>query len=139
EFSGELFFPGNVTASFYCSFRAENQQWAHVSGTHGYLLVPDFVLPFFGSEAAFEMNAPVFRVQGCDFNMESHPRRLAVPEDSNGTPNSQEANLIREFGRIVTSGRLEPGWGDRALKTQQVVDACLRSARDGGKDVAVNA
>src|SRR5262249_53597780 len=30
EFSGELFYPGGATASFYCSFRAENQQWATV-------------------------------------------------------------------------------------------------------------
>jgi predicted dehydrogenase len=137
EFSGELLYPQGVTASFYCSFRTENQQWAHVSGTHGYLHVQDFVLPFFGSEAAFEVNAPVFRVQGCDFNMESHVRRFAVHEYSNSTPNSQEANMMRTFARIVTSRQLEPSWGDRALKTQQVVDACLHSAREDGKAVPV--
>ena len=63
EFSGELLYPGGVSASFYCSFRAENQQWAIVSGTQGYLTVPDFVLPFFGSEAGFEVNCP--RVSRC--------------------------------------------------------------------------
>src|SRR5262249_35915248 len=45
EFSGELFFPGGVSGSFYCSFRTQNQQWAHVSGTGGSVHVPDFVLP----------------------------------------------------------------------------------------------
>src|SRR5205085_5016044 len=118
-------------------FRAENQQWAYVSGTHGYLHVPDFVLPFSGREVAFEADAPVFRVRGCDFDMASHARRLAAAEDSHGTANSQEANLIREFSRIATSGRLEPRWGELALKTQQVVDACLRSARDDGRATAV--
>src|SRR5262249_25694236 len=85
EFAGELFIRGVASASFFCSFRAANQQWAVVSGSHGYVQVPDFVLPFFGAEAGFEVNSPVFRVLGCDFNMESHPRRLAAHEYSNGT------------------------------------------------------
>lgn len=138
QFSGELFYPDGVTASFYCSFRTENQQWANVSGLKGYVTVPDFVLPFFGSEVGFEVNAPIFRARGCDFNMESHPRRFAVHEYSNGTPDAQETNMIRTFSRIVTSGKLEPRWGDQALKTQQVVEACLRSAREGGKLVAMS-
>jgi predicted dehydrogenase len=138
EFSGELFFAGSVSASFYCSFRAENQQWAIVSGTQGYLHVPDFVLPFFGSEVAFEAHHLIFRVQGCDFNMENHARRLAAHEYSNSNANSQEANMIRAFSRIVTSGQLEPKWGEMALKTQQVLDACLASARADGKAMPVS-
>ncbi len=137
SFSGELFYPGGASASFYCSFHAENQQWAIVSGTHGYLHVPDFVIPFFGSETAFEVNAPAFRVRGCDFNMESHPRRLAAHEYSNSAPESQEANMIRTFARIVTSGQLEPRWGEQALATQRVVDACLHSARQDGQVVSM--
>jgi predicted dehydrogenase len=136
EFSGEMFYPDGVSASFFCSFRAENHQWATVSGTHGYLTVPDFVLPFFGAEAAFEVNRPVFYAPGCDFNMESHPRRFAVHEHSNGMPDSQETNMIRTFARIVLSGQPEPQWGEIALKTQLVIDACLRSAREDGRPVA---
>jgi predicted dehydrogenase len=138
-FSGELFFPGGATASFYCSFRTENQQWANVSGERGFLNVPDFVIPFYGCEAGFEVNAPVFRVRGCDFIMESHPRRFAAHEYSSSTPDAQETNMIRTFSGIVTSGKLEPAWGEIALKTQQVVEACLQSAREGGKAVPVNA
>jgi predicted dehydrogenase len=137
EFSGELLYPGGVSVSFYCSFRSENQQWAIVSGTQGYAHVPDFVLPFFGSEVTFDVTAPVFRVHGCDFNMEGHARRFAVDEYSNSTANSQEANMIRTFSRIVTSGQLESRWGEQALKTQQVLDACLQSAREDGKAVAI--
>ncbi|MBI1916967.1 MAG: hypothetical protein HYS12_19845 [Planctomycetes bacterium] len=82
------------------------------------------------------MNAPVFRVRSCcDFNMESHPRRLAVHEYSNGMPNAQETNMIRTFARIVTSGQLQPAWGEQALATQQVIDACLCSAQQDGKEV----
>jgi predicted dehydrogenase len=137
EFSGELFFPGGVTASYYCSFRTENHQWANVSGTKGSLHVDDFVLPFYGCESAFEVNQPFFRVSGCTFNMESHPRRFAAREYSEGAPGAQEVNMIRNFSEIVTSGKLDPSWGEIALKTQVVLDACLQSARNGGALVMV--
>jgi predicted dehydrogenase len=137
EFSGELFFPGDASASFYCSFRTENQQWAYVSGTQGYVHLVDFVLPFFGSEVAFEANAPIFRVTGCRFNMEDHARRLAVHEYSNNAANAQETRMIEAFAQIVISGHLEPRWPEQALKTQRVLDACLLSAREDGRIVSV--
>lgn len=133
EFSGELLFPGGVTASFYCSFRTEQQEWANVSGTRGYLHVKDFVVPFYGCESAFEVSKAEFRILGCNFNMEGHERRFAVHEYSSGAPNSQETNMIRTFAGIVTSGQLDPAWGELALKTQQVIDACLQSALEDGK------
>src|SRR5205823_8962286 len=90
DFSGELFFPGEASASFFCSFRAENQQSATVSGTQGFMHLRDFVVPFYGSEVAFDVTAPVFRVEGCEFNMEDHTRRFAVHEYSSGKANAQE-------------------------------------------------
>jgi len=139
EFSGELFYPGGVSATFYCSFRTENEQWAMISGTRGSLRLDDFVLPFYGAESAFEVNQPFFRVSGCFFHMESHLRRHVAHEYSEGAPNAQEVNMIRNFSAIVTTGRLDPTWGDIALKTQIVLDACLRSARDGGTVLSVAA
>jgi len=51
NFPGELFFKSGVSASFYCFvLSTENQEWAIVSGTRGYLEIPDFVLPFAGNE-----------------------------------------------------------------------------------------
>jgi predicted dehydrogenase len=137
EFSGELFFPGGVSASFYCAFRTINQQWANVSGTNGYVHIADFVVPFFGCEAAFEANTPIHRVKGCDFNMENHTRRLAVDEYSNGAPGAQETRMIETLSNIATSRRLDLRWPEQALKTQRVLDACLQSARDDGKNVGV--
>ncbi|MDB5313860.1 MAG: afr 3 [Gemmataceae bacterium] len=137
EFSGELFFPGGVSASFYCSFRTENQQWAHLSGARGSVHVPDFVLPFYGCEVGFEANQPVMWKDGCSFHMESHPRRHVVREYSDGAAGAQEATMIRTFSGIVSSGKLDPQWGEIALKTQLVLDACLRSAREGGRLVPV--
>ena len=51
EFSAELFFADGVSATFFCSFLAEIQQWANLAGTKGSLYVPDFVLPWYGTEA----------------------------------------------------------------------------------------
>jgi predicted dehydrogenase len=138
EFSAELFFSGGVSAAFYCAFRTVNQQWAHISGTKGAITVPDFVLPFYGSESAFELNQPHFEVRGCSFHMESHPRRFAVREYSEGEPAAQEVNMIRTFTETAISGKLNPTWGEIALKTQLVMDACLESARTGGNVIAVS-
>src|SRR5262249_40415060 len=70
ELAGELLFEDGVSAGFYCSFRTANEQWAQISGVKGCLYVPDFVLPYFGSEIAFEVNRPMFQISGCSFNME---------------------------------------------------------------------
>jgi predicted dehydrogenase len=137
EFSGELFFADGVSASFYCSFRTQNQQWAEVSGSLGAVRLSDFVLPFYGCESAFEVNRPVFQVLGCDFNMEGHTRRYAVQEYSNSAPDAQETNMIRTFSEIVRSGKPDPRWGEMALRTQQVLEACLASAAADGERMPV--
>lgn len=129
EFSGELFFDGGVSSAFYCSFVTATEQWAFLSGSKGYLRLADFVLPFFGEETRFEVNSAVFEVNGCDFNMEPHRRTIAVPEYSNSHESAQETNLFRNFAAQVLSGKLQQGWPEMALKTQQVMNACLQSAR----------
>ncbi len=133
EFSGELLFAEGVSAGFYCSFRTENQQWAHVSGMRGCVYVPDFVLPYAGREVAFEVRQDAFRAQGCDFRMVPGARRLTVAEHDHGHPTAQETNLFRNFARQVRSGTLDEFWPSAALSTQRVVSACLKSARAGGR------
>jgi predicted dehydrogenase len=137
EFSGELFFPGGVSASFYCSFTTELQQWAHVSGTKGSVAVADFVLPYYGCESSFVADRPVFNVRGTSYHWESHPKRFAVAEYSDGAPDAQETNMIRTFSGLALAGKPDPVWAEIALKTQRVMDACLHSARTGGALVDV--
>jgi predicted dehydrogenase len=136
EMSGEMLFPGGVSASFYCSFRTANEQWATVSGSKGLVHVPDFVLPFFGDEIRFEVTNSVFAVVGSDFDMQRRSRTVVVPEYGNSHPTAQEVSLFRTFSDLVLGGRPDPRWGEMALKTQIVVDACARSAREG-KPVAL--
>jgi predicted dehydrogenase len=137
EFSGELLSEDGVSAGFFCSFHTATEQWAQVTGTSGILSVTDFVLPFFGAEVELHANWPVFNVTGCDFNLEEHRHRYAVPEYSNSQPTSQETNMIRNFVQQACSGSLNERWPDIALKTQAVMGACLDSARADGKWVSV--
>jgi predicted dehydrogenase len=132
EFSGELFFDNGVTATFYCSFLTEHQQWAHVSGSAGHLQVDDFVLPFMGPEVAFHVSNNHFDITDCQFNMERHTSRVAVSEYANNHPTAQETNLFRNFSAQILSGTTDPHWGNIALQTQQILDALVTSSRDNG-------
>jgi predicted dehydrogenase len=131
EISAEMLFPGGVSAAFYCSFRTENEQWASVSGTKGLVHVPDFVLPFYGDEVRFEVTNSVYEISGCDFDMQRRTRPVVVPEYSNSHPTAQEANMFRTFSTLVATRRRDPHWGDIALRTQVVMDACGQSAKSG--------
>lgn len=135
EFTGELFFDNDTTASFFSSFLAQNQQWVVLSGTEGFATVRDFVLPFFGGEAAFEVTQPQFEVDGCQFNMIPRHQRYAAFETSNNANNSQEVKMLRRFSEIVLSGKIDSHWPEIALKTQQVLDALVESAGNDGKPV----
>ncbi|PYI88953.1 MAG: oxidoreductase [Verrucomicrobia bacterium] len=138
EFSGELFFDSGVSATFYCSFITELEQWVHVSGANGSIYVSDFVLPNRGSKLIFQVRKPFYHVTGCDFRMAPGTRRVAVPEHSHGHPSAQESNLFRNFAQQVRSGQLNETWPEIAWKTQQVTEACLESARRDGKTAALD-
>jgi len=135
--SAELVFPGGVTASFYCSFDNEHQQWMHISGTKGHIVMSDFVLPFHGPGLAFEVEQPHFNVEGCYFHMERHSRRVATREYSDSHATAQETKLFRTFGELVLSGKPDPLWPEISLKTQIVLDASLLSSREGGREVVL--
>lgn len=136
EFQGELHFRNGVSATFFNSFRANHQQWVNISGTKGYVQLNDFVLPYFGNEVAFEVGNHNFAIDGCHFNMEKVFHRHAVAEYSNNTRNSQEAQLFRTFADLVLSGKCDNHWPGIALQTQQILDAALNSAHNGGVAVS---
>lgn len=137
EFSGTLEFADGVLASFYCSFTAANAQWAVVSGDQGMLQVADFVLPFSGAETKYSVLKSDFVTDCCQFDMHAGCQTKSVKEPSSNAPGAQEANLFRAFSEQVLAGKLEPHWPKITLLTQQVLDACLESARRGGGEVAM--
>jgi len=136
EFSGELLWRGeeDATASFFCSFLIEHQQWAHVSGPQGSVRVDDFVLPYIGNELSFTVSKPRFVVDGCDFRMEKHDQTVTVEEYGHGHASAQETNLFRHFSKLVVTNTREPYWPEAALAVQQVMMACVASAAAGGRE-----
>jgi predicted dehydrogenase len=137
--SGELFFAGGVSAAFHSSFISENAEWANVSGTKGSVLVPDFVLPFSGGKTRFAVSRPEFIVKGCQFDMHERCVDEEINEPSSNAPGAQEVEMFRVFSDLVLEGKIDAHWPDIALKTQIVVDACLKSARNGGAAVQIGA
>ena len=137
EFSGELFFENGTSAAFFCSFIAENQQWAVVSGEKGLLRVNDFVLPFRGDQNHFSITQSQFQVRDCHFDMVEGRRDITVAEPSNNAPRSQEAELFRTFSDLVIKGTLDSHWPFISLQTQTVMEACLRSARENSGIVSL--
>ena len=132
EFQGEMHFASGVSATFFNSFRTNHQQWAHISGSKGYLQINDFVLPYFGNEVTFDVGNHNFSADGCDFVMEKFLKTHQLPEYSNNTKNAQETALFRNFANLVLSGKRDNFWPEVALKTQRILDAALVSANSGG-------
>jgi predicted dehydrogenase len=137
EFSAELQFPGDVSAAFYCSFLTENQQTAMLSGDAGYITVNDFVLPFYDAEAVWQESSHVLEIDNCRWNFRRHTRTRAVAEYASGEPNSQEVTMVRRMAQGAIDGQLDPRYPELTLKTQRILDACLRSDIAGGVRVEI--
>ncbi len=138
-FSGTLTFAGGISASFHCSFNAANAQWAVVSGDKALLQVSDFVLPFSAAHTQFSLTRSQFVLDRCRADMLGGHHIETLNEPSNNAPGSQESGLFQTFSSLVLSGRLDPHWPRISLLTQQVLDACLASARQGGLQLAFQA
>jgi hypothetical protein len=46
--------------------------------------------------------------------------------------------MFQDFSRLVLSGERDPRWPKISLLTQRVLDACLLSAREGSRVVALD-
>ncbi len=112
EFSAELDFANGVTGAFHCSFLAPKQMWFNVSGTEGYLRIPDFIAPVAENDIAWETN------------YQRVPREM----DSGM---SNEARMFACFAKDARRGVAGSPWAEISLKTQILLDACEASARTG--------
>jgi len=123
EFAATLNYPGGVTVEFYASFLAAKQQWVHIGGPQGWVRLPDFVHPFNSYEPAFEVNDKLVAV----------PSDVKCPAGADpsevGHATAQDARMWRNFANQIFSGKLNDEWPMWSLRTQQVLDACLESAK----------
>lgn len=129
--SAELIFEGGVSASFYCSFESELQQWASVGSTRGHVWLNDFVIPFAGRKPGFDVYHTTAEGERCVMTMHEGKTRIEVDESTHADVDSQETNLFRNFATHVIDGSVDDAWPSASLKTQQVMDACLKSAKTG--------
>ena len=129
EVSASLDFADGVSASFYCSFAAADQQWAHISGTRAGIRVADFVLPFDGRKVQYDVVRSAFVVQGCDFRMKSGMESVVIDELPTRDSGAQESRMFATFARQVQSGTVDPHWSRIAMATQEVTDACMEAIR----------
>lgn len=136
-FSADMMFPGNVSASFYCSFTSQNQQILNLNGTKGYMRLNDFVLPYHGSEVTAFTGMDHFQIDNCDFHMENHLKRHSVREYDAGEQSAQEVRMIRHFAQLVNSGNTSDAWPEWTQKTQKVLDACFESSKNDGATVTI--
>ena len=81
--------------------------------------ISDFVHPVNDLETAFEVNGKMIRV------------KAGGGKRARAETVAQQTNMMRNFANQVFSGKLNDEWPEIALQTQQVMDACLKSARRG--------
>lgn len=112
EFSGELDFPHDATASFYCSFLSPNQKWLDVSGTKGSFRMADFIVP----------------AEDSDIDWEIGFHRVPRPPDPGM---STAARMFACFAKEVREETTGSPWPEISLKTQLLLDACELSSKLG--------
>ena len=133
EFCGELQFEGGVTAGFFCSFMTMNQQTVTVSGDKAYMTIDDFVLPLYDSQTHWQVHRHELEIDNCRWNFRRRTQPFAADEYHSGEPNSPEVEMVRCFAQSVLTGQVDPSLADRAVQTQRILDACLKSDQQDGK------
>lgn len=132
EFLGEMEFADGLTAGFFCSFRSSNQQTATVSGNDGYLTIDDFVLPLYDSQTRFQTHEHDLEIDNCRWNFRRRSKTHSFDEYHSGESNAPEVQMVRTFADAVLRGEPDQAFSSRALRTQHIMDTCLRSAAEGG-------
>ncbi|KAG5527672.1 hypothetical protein RHGRI_028563 [Rhododendron griersonianum] len=123
-------------ATFYCSFLTNLTMDVTCAGTNGYLRLHDFVIPFQENVASF-YDVSSSRFATLSIGIEPIPSEHKVATDL-----PQEALMVREFARLVTSIREngsepEKKWAIISRKTQLVVDAVKASINRGFEPVGI--
>ncbi len=120
SFSGVMWFPDDVVASFDCGFETSARKWFEIAGTTGSLVCDDFTRPWNHEKARFWV----------------HDQQGKVAEHV-AAVHIQEQRLIAEFCRRVRSGEWDTAWAEESHRVQRVCSALDQAAR-GGQAVAVD-
>lgn len=116
---GTLRFDDGLVAQFDCSLSLERRESYEISGTSGYLTVPNAFLP--GTD-----DAPIVETRG------------RAPEIVHTVEGADEYRLMVEhFADCVIEDRVPRYEADEAARNMRVIEALYRSARSGGELVSL--
>lgn len=112
--NGLMWFPENQVASFECGFNAIRRRWVEITGAKAALVCDDFTRPWIPEKPRFWMHD----AQGVSHqNVVEHP--------------PIERCLVDAFCELIKKKHVRHDWLQLSLRTQQVCDALLKSARSG--------
>jgi len=115
EMVGTLMFAHHI-GTFSSRFQSAHAQHADIYTDEGVITIPQFVIPSFsGSEYKIVNGSWTEYGSAADSKIEKFG------------PEKQVVNLVNKMNAIVKGGKNEGFWADIAIKTMQVMDACLRS------------
>jgi predicted dehydrogenase len=129
DFSAEMLFPGDVSASLYCSFIAADQSTMTVHCRDGFVTFDDFTLPFCNAELAASTRFTVSR-NFCDSvaGQRYYSEKKETVEVAGESCFFQETQMMRRIAHIARTGAVEEQWFDLTEKTFAVVDRCLKAS-----------
>lgn len=114
SFSGVMWFPDDIVASFDCGFETSARKWFEIAGTHASLICDDFTRPWNHEKTRFWVH--------------DHQGKAA---EHVAPVQIQEHCLIAEFCRRVRNGEWDTDWAEESHRVQEVCSALEESARSG--------
>lgn len=120
-FTGVLWFPHQVMASFDCGFGMTARKWIEVAGESGSIVCDDFARPWNHEKARFWIHDDQGKVA-----------------DKVSVVVIQEDAMIEAFQQRVREGNVACDWAQESLRVQRVC-AALQEAALTGQPVAVSA
>ncbi|GER55477.1 trans-1 2-dihydrobenzene-1 2-diol dehydrogenase [Striga asiatica] len=131
-----LLFHDGILATFYCSFLSNLTMEISALGTHGFLRVHDFTIPFQEKVGPFYVHANT-KFAELSIGIEPGPTEHLVATDL-----PQEAMMVKEFSSLVEKIKVhgfgtDKIWPTISRKTQVVVDAVKASIEKGFEPVEV--
>lgn len=105
------------TATFTTSFSTGLVMKLFVVGEKGSLEVDDFVIPYVADKASYKVVSKTGwqdMIMGWVVTHDVHEVKIDIP---------QEAYMVREFARLVSSGAVDSKWPEISRKTQVLLDA----------------
>lgn len=136
DVTAQLFFngpegdPKTTSVTFDCGFTTPFRQWIEISTAKGHITLDDFVISRSHSSCEYTVNRNP-DLDAFHSNVIGEKERIEI-KDCN-----QEMCMLRTFAEQVLQKTTDMQWPRISLLTQIVLDACMDSIQQDGKDIMV--